>query len=221
MRSGPNVSLSWHAARFVAGYELKGARRVHGTPTLPWYGDPISQRAFCPVERKTWVHRGTKQMRLQPVLAGYTFVEMTRGCAYRWQEVSAAPGFLGFIGGEYPDPVICPWFESILEAADDDWVVDLAPARVEASMLRRGDRVRLATPTKLLGGEKSQSCEGVVEYLRDGHTAYITCRELMNGARIPVSVSLLEKIEIRGRKQEPITLANLPRRKVDAPLLPI
>lgn len=119
--------MTWYAAHFLSGFELKGARRA---------ADSRLGRAFCPLRRREWVDRGKKRSVLKPFMPGYAFVESAALATYvhRYHEVAAAPGFLGFVGGGLRPQVVRP-----------DQVEPMLATALEVARSRAWDALRLSS----------------------------------------------------------------------------
>jgi len=226
------MQLGWFAARFRSGDEVAAARHLDQTPD--GLGRPA--RAFCPVERRSWVHQGRRREQLVPVIAGYAFVEMGRADAHRWHDVAGRRGFLGFVTDRFgPAPIVrgvtrdvdgrpvaTTLVEDLLARSTEDWVVEWGVDAKPAPKLRRGDVVKMRDVGTLENAVLDidinikrirgilRAPTGVVEYLQGDSTAWVSFRGLFDREhRMPVSVRALELVDVAS-KRERATLMNLP-----------
>lgn len=188
---------AWFVARFLSGYEEPAARALDR-------GEP-GARSFCPLETRRWQHRGRQLERCVPVLSGYVFVEMTRNDVYRWHGAAEQPGFLGFIGGELPQPALDGRVEDLLSRVTETWLLELDTLKVVASDFDRGDRVRVTEGFL-------ENLIGHVEWTRRhpdyGPVAQVLLRGLFAGeVRAELSVQCLE---LDGHVARPRSLLDLP-----------
>lgn len=183
------MPLAWFVARFYHGFEEKAARAVDGE----------AARGFCPIEVRSWVARGKRHELEVPVLPGYVFVEMQRGDPYRWHEVARRPGFLGFIGGAWPEPALDGRIDDLVARSTEDWRLELSALSENSAILRRGDLVKVITgPLKDLDGH--------VEWTRQdstyGPVVQVKLRGLfaVNEIRAELMVRTLERLTARPLK---------------------
>lgn len=210
--------MSWHIARFMCGFEERAARALDGLGG--W-------SAFCPLEKHAWIAHGKKREMLRPVISGCVFVEGVSADAYRWHDVAALEGFIGFLGSdqEKPDPVrmgdqmdcdgnvtrmgVASW----LARAGESWVVDFADNSVTENPLVRGDVVRLRSldsadidlyrtveMARFVFGS-NDNVTGVVEWVQGDGSAWVTFRGLFNQeTKISISARALERVEIQSKR---------------------
>lgn len=204
----------WTVARFWIGRELEAARRVNG-----------ETRAFCPVHRRRFVLHNTKHEILTPVLPGNVFIEMDLGFhGYRYHEVAALSGFLGFIGGGLsPQHVETKEINALLVGMrgrlpgaavhdDADWEIELEELQPETAKLSRGDLVRL--PVEDGSGRRPV---GVVQYLQGTSTAWVSCNWLFDRDHtMPVAIDALERVEVTSKTQRRTLMTLEPIRAVAA-----
>jgi hypothetical protein len=134
------MAVYWSACRFNYGFEFDAARAAD-TPYL---------RGFCPVAKQRRVFRNKVITDVRPVIAGYAFAEY--GDAARWHQVARLPGFIGWLGGEFPEPCKRGVVEDLIARADDNWLMSFDDKAEDGPYLERGTCVLVA-----LG---SENCAG-------------------------------------------------------------
>jgi hypothetical protein len=145
------MAAYWSAARFRYGFEFDAARAAD-TPYL---------RGFCPVARHRRVFHNRVIVDIGPVIAGYVFAEYDRGDAERWHQVAKLPGFVGWLGGEFPEPCRRGVVEDLIARADpDSWLMAFDDQPDDGIFYERGTCCLVA-----LGSEKLR---GVVEQMERG-----------------------------------------------------
>lgn len=191
---------AWFVARFLSGYEEAAARGLDL--------GKVGARGFCPLETRRWEHRGKHLERRVAVLAGYVFVEMARFDAYRWHDAAGQPGFLGFIGGELPQPVLDGRVEDMLIRSDYEWTLSLEPLKEQVSEIERGDRVLV------IEGLLSNLI-GHVEWIRRhpdyGLVVQCTLTGLFAGEiRAELPIQQLEKVKRLDKRERTLSILDLP-----------
>jgi transcription antitermination factor NusG len=177
--------------------ELAAARCIDG---------PLG-RAFTPMVRRNWLVRNQRRMALSPVLAGYTFVEIERGDAYRWHEIAA---IAGFVGGADPEPIRKGVVERMIAGADPEtWEVVFEPPPEVLPKLKRGDLV-------VVRSGAFQDMRGVVEWEENSRRIHCRLEGLFGREmRAAIDVDLLDELE-RPRHRRTYNLMNLPVRQAAA-----
>ena len=190
------IDRVWYAARFRSGEEAAAARALCNGTVGALVG-------FCPLVRLRWTHRGSRQERLMPVMAGYVFVEMppptgslTSPYAYRWQEVATQHGFLGFVGGDRPQPARRAEVEDlVVRACPETWEMAFeSPITPQGAYFERGEAVRIAVSGNTLSG--------IVEWMRRGAaTAKVRVRGLFGiEVHSEVPVACLERVALESKR---------------------